>query len=185
MHDHHISKDVNNFRQHLTHLIGVLTSLVVAILMENSQKSPIFRKPEIENGKRIGTRRYRRVPYIWSVFWYYYFFITVKITENFRVENIWCRSKSPFPPRNGRFQTPNAAEARNSCATYIADHVRTELILKIIEESWVGLRWYLEKSKNDHFLAFFGKNGKLQNPNVWHSTVYQNTSCCTNWLRKT
>ena len=29
----------------------------------------------------------------------------------------------------------------------------------------------LEKSKNDHILAFFGKNGKLQNPNVWHSTV--------------
>ena len=31
------------------------------------------------------------------------FFITVKITENFRVENIWCRSKSPFQTRNGLF----------------------------------------------------------------------------------
>ena len=58
MYDHHISKDAYNFRQHLTHLIGVPTSLVVAKLLENSQKSPKFRKPEIENGRRIGTRRY-------------------------------------------------------------------------------------------------------------------------------
>ena len=29
----------------------------------------------------------------------------------------------------------------------------------------------LEMSKSDHILASFGKNGQLQNPNVWHSTV--------------
>ena len=76
------------------------------------------------------------------------------------VENIWCRSKSPFPPRNGRFQTPNAAEARNSCATYIADHVRTEPILKIIEESWVGLRWYSWDVQKWPFFGLFWKNRK-------------------------
>ena len=124
---------------------------------------------------------YRRVPYIWSVFWYYFFLITVKITENFRVENIWCRSKSPFPPRNGRFQTPNAAEARNSCATYIADHVRTELILKIIEESWVGLRWYSREVQKWPYFGLFWKkretpeskcmalDGTVNSVAVWHS----------------
>ena len=46
-----MSKDADNIRQHLTHLIGVPTSLVVAKLLENSRKSPKFRKPEIGNRK--------------------------------------------------------------------------------------------------------------------------------------
>ena len=99
------------------------------------------------------------------------FFITVKITENFRVKNIWCQSKSPFPPRNGRFQTTNAAEARNNCATYIANHVRTELILKIRKENCVELRRYSQEVQKWPYFGLFWKKGKLQNPNVWDSIV--------------
>ena len=98
------------------------------------------------------------MPYIWYVLWL--FFITVKITENFRFENIWCRSKSPFPPRNGRFQITNAAEARNSCATYIAYHVWTKPILKTIEESWVGLRRYSRDVQKWSYFGLFWKKQK-------------------------
>ena len=77
--------------------MGVPTSLVVAKLLENSQKSPKFRKPEIENGKRIGTRRYIK---ICETCIYEYIYYTILLIGLRRINQVGL----DFPPPSVQFR---------------------------------------------------------------------------------
>ena len=103
---------------------------------------------------------YRRVPHIWSMFWYYFFY---------HGQNHWKLSGQNYlMPVKITVSTTKWTISDTKCC-WSANRAHLE-DYRIKLSGFVNI---LEMSKNDHILAFIGKNGKLQNPNVWHSTVYK------------